>query len=122
MPGGPVPIAALRRLRRRLEALALAHPELVGPSSPESEAGWLAVLEENERMSPVTKTTGFRLSDELLARIDAHARDLSALAGVPISRAAVVVKLLTERLDQIDAEAKKARRTRRPPGGRTIPD
>lgn len=63
-------------------------------------------------MSPVTKTTGFRLSDDLLARIDAHAEHLSALAGVPVSRSQAVVKLLAERLDQVEAEQPKAKKKR----------
>lgn len=45
-------------------------------------------------MTPLTKTTGFRLPEDLLERVDVYAAELSARAGVPISRAAVVVKLL----------------------------
>ena len=58
-------------------------------------------------MSPNTKTTGFRLGVELLARIDFYAKQLSAQAGVPVSRAAAVVKLLTERLDEVQPKKKR---------------
>ena len=57
-------------------------------------------------MSPVTRNTGFRLSPELLKRIDAHAEHLSAMAGVPVTRSAALVKLVTERLEQLEAEGK----------------
>jgi len=50
-------------------------------------------------MAPVTKTTGFRLPEELLSRVDAYAAQLAEAAGVPVSRAAAVVKLLTLALD-----------------------
>ncbi len=45
-----------------------------------------------------TPVTAFRLPPELLARVDAYAAALSQQAGVPVSRAAAVVKLLTEAL------------------------
>ena len=46
-----------------------------------------------------TPTTGFRLAPELLARVDAYAHRLAETAGVPVSRAAAVAKLLTIALE-----------------------
>ena len=109
----PVDLAVVRAARLRLQQLAKEHPELTGPSGPGNRADWKVALMEAETMTPVTKTTGFRLSDQLLERIDAHAEQLSELAGVPVSRAAVVVKLLTERLDQIGAAAGKKKPTKK---------
>ncbi len=41
------------------------------------------------------------MPQELLERVDAYAAALSRQAGVPVSRAAAVVKLLTEALDRV---------------------
>ena len=56
-------------------------------------------------MSPNTKTTSFRFSEALLARIDAYAERLSTEAGVPVSRAAAAAKLLALALDQLEGGA-----------------
>jgi len=52
-------------------------------------------------MTP-TPTVGFRLPRELLERVDAYAARVSASAGVPVSRAAAVTKLLTIALEVED--------------------
>jgi len=59
-----------------------------------------------------TPTTGFRLAPELLARIDAYAQRLAETAGVPVSRAAAVAKLLAIALEVEESQpgAKRPRR------------
>jgi predicted transcriptional regulator len=54
-------------------------------------------------------TTSFRLSPELLERVDKYAAQLSAQAGVPVSRAAAVAKLLSAALDAEELRAKRKR-------------
>jgi hypothetical protein len=46
-----------------------------------------------------TPTTGFRLPAELLARVDEYKERLAQIAGVPVSRAAAVAKLLAIALE-----------------------
>jgi predicted DNA-binding protein len=53
-------------------------------------------------MGDTKKMTAFRLSEKLLKRLDAHARQLSAATGLPATRADVVRLLLEQGLD--DAE------------------
>lgn len=50
-------------------------------------------------MSDTTKMTAFRLTPKLLARLDAHAKRLSAATGLPATRADVVRLLLERGLD-----------------------
>jgi hypothetical protein len=104
----PIDLYTARDARRRLRLLAVIHPELLGPSGHENRAGWEAALKVDEMTTH--PTTGFRLAPELLARIDAYAERLSASAGIPVSRAAAVVKLLSERLEEVEEAA-------RPPTG-----
>ena len=59
----------------------------------------------SQRMSPNTTMTSFRLGTELLARLDLYAERLASQSGVPVSRAAALTKLLTERLDQVQPKA-----------------
>lgn len=54
-----------------------------------------------------TNVTTFRASDELLARLDAHALSMSRLAGVRVTRAAVIPKLLGEALDRTEGKKPK---------------
>jgi hypothetical protein len=60
-------------------------------------------------MSPRKRTAAFRFGDELIGRIDAYAAQLAALAGVPVSRTAAAIKLLTEQLDWVEKKPKPKR-------------
>src|SRR5438874_1185320 len=57
-----------------------------------------------------TPTSSFRIAAELLERVDQYAQRLSETAGVPVSRAAAVTRLLTIALD-----VEESGRTKRPP-------
>jgi hypothetical protein len=59
-----------------------------------------------------TPVTAFRIPPELLARVDAYASALSAEAGVPVSRAAAVVKLLNVALAQVGGAKAEPRKPR----------
>jgi len=55
-------------------------------------------------MAP-TKQTAIRLDEELLARIDRHAKRLSQ-PGLPVTRTSAVRVLLIRALDAVEAEQK----------------
>jgi len=58
---------------------------------------------------PTASSTSFRFAPELLGRLDAYAKHLSAQTGVPVSRAAAAAKLLTAALDQEDSTDREKR-------------
>jgi len=63
-------------------------------------------------MTP-TPTTGFRLAPELITRVDAYAHRLAETAGVPVSRAAAVAKLLAIALEMEESQSGTVKRPKR---------
>ena len=107
--GAVVDMPRVRRALAELDRLAEEHPEAFRLEAQE----WRAVLAEDERMT-VSRVVALRLPDDVLARVDAHAKRLSDLTGLVPSRAEVL-KLLIERglgsVEQAAGElAKKAPR------------
>jgi hypothetical protein len=91
--------ATVRDVRKRLAQLAREHPELTGPSSPENVAAWEEVLRAEEGDASMVRTmgekpTGFRLTPELVERMDEFARQWAARSGLGISRADVARKAI----------------------------
>ena len=93
---------AVRKARDRLAQLAIDHPELTGPSSPENVAAWeesLRTAEEAEKMVPnhprtMTEHTAIRLPPELLEQVDAYRDQVEKTSGYRPSRADVFRKAL----------------------------
>lgn len=86
-----IDLEAVRDARRRLEAIAAEHPELLGVSSAEE---WAEALEEVEQMTK-TIQVGVRFSPEVVELIDRFAADETAklretLPGMELSRADAV--------------------------------
>jgi hypothetical protein len=71
-----------------------------------------AALKENERMA-ATKMVAFRLTTDMVKRLDAHAARLHAMTGLEVTRADVVKLLLGRGLDVVEREAKGGRAQRR---------
>lgn len=57
----------------------------------------------------VTPVTTFRISTELLAKLDTYAAELSRETGLRVSRNAAVVKLLTDGLTKVHGVADRTR-------------
>ena len=105
-----VDLDAVRASLKRLDELAKNHPE-AWERAPTTVAGWEQTLTEDEAMK--TQQVAFRLEEDLLARVDAHAEKMAAMMpGVNVTRADAVRALLTQALSaaQAPAEKKKARR------------
>jgi hypothetical protein len=94
-----------------LRRLAHAHPELLGTASAPNRAAWEAVLSEDEMAA--TKMVAFRLTTDMVKRLDAHAARLKAMTGLEVTRADVVKLLLGRGLDVVEREAKSAGRPSR---------
>lgn len=101
-----VDLEAVRNGRRRLEKLAKEHPELTGARGEKNRDAWLTTLEE-DAMANTTQYT-FRLTDELIERLDAYAERLSEETGLEVNRAAVVKRLLTKGLEAVEKPKKTA--------------
>jgi DNA-binding XRE family transcriptional regulator len=69
--GALVDLVAVRASMARLDALALAHPDRLGPSTPANARA----LETD--LMPKTKQYAFRLPESLIAELDVIARELS---------------------------------------------
>jgi hypothetical protein len=105
----PIDLRAVREARRRLRAIAKAHPELTGPSGRRNRAGWEAALKEIE-MAP-TKQYAFRLPDQLIARLDRHVERMrAALPGLEPSRTDALRTLLSRALDEVEQAAGTSRK------------
>jgi hypothetical protein len=85
--------------RRRLAALALAHPELV--SADADVDGWIDTLREagmKDDTGP-TRPLALRLDDETLAAVDAYAASLeAAMPGARVTRSAALRVLIAKGL------------------------
>lgn len=103
-----VDLEAVKRARRRLEKLAKEHPQLTGEGSEKNRDGWLTTLEE-DAMANTTQYT-FRLTDEIIERLDAYAERLSEETGLEVNRADVVKRLLTKGLEAVEKPKKTAPR------------
>jgi hypothetical protein len=108
----PIDELAVAASLRRLDALVVQHPELVGPTGPDNVNDWIETLEADEKGSQMTKepTTqvAFRLPDGLIARLDRHVERMGKEhPGLDFSRADAVRSLLTRALDQVEG-AKRA--------------
>lgn len=109
MPKRPIDLKAVRESRERLRQIAKRYPELIGPSGPDNRAGWLAALEEDEKMAKTTQYA-FRLPDELIDRLDAYVAAQAEATGFAVTRADVVKQLLARGLDAVDAGLPKGKR------------
>jgi hypothetical protein len=110
--GAVVDIVAVRDCRRRLTALAAAHPELCCTPSPENVTGWIETLTKEEHVG--SQQIGTRVPDELVARIDAYLERMNAEnPGLEVTRADAIRVLLTKALDA-EAPAKRKRVTTSP--------
>lgn len=98
----PIDLARVRAAVGALRALVKAHPHLAGESGSNNRAGWESVLEKDAAMA--TKMTAFRLPEELLARLDAHADRLAKATGLAVTRVDVVKLLLARGLDAVEKE------------------
>ena len=97
---------------RRLDALVVEHPELLGPSGQDNVKDWIAMLatREEELTMPKEPTTqvAFRLPDNLIKRLDRHvARMGSENPGLDFTRVDAVRSLLTRALDEVEARDKR---------------
>ena len=101
-----VDLGLVRDGRRRLEQLTKEHPRLTGEPGEKNRDGWLTTLEE-DAMANTTQYT-FRLSDELIERLDAYAGRLSEETGLEVNRADVVKRLLTKGLEAVEKPKKPA--------------
>ncbi|MBI5493757.1 MAG: hypothetical protein HY904_01955 [Deltaproteobacteria bacterium] len=99
MTARPVDLDAVRASRKRLRALAAAHPQLRGEPGANNVSGWEATLATEEaRMA--TQQVGIRLPEELVARLDQHVERMrAAQPGLEVTRADAVRVLLTKALD-----------------------
>ena len=109
--GGAGPSVDLPRVRRalaELDRIAREHPEAFN----RDRASWEGVLAEDEEMAD-SKPWAFRFPPELQERIDRYAARASERAGVEVSRAQVVKKLLALGLEVAEVEAKSAGKRKR---------
>jgi hypothetical protein len=115
---GPIDEIAVKASLQRLDALAAAHPELVGPTGPDNLEVWAALLAADEKgqtdmASESTTQVAFRFPDGLVARIDRHVERMKvATPGIDFSRADAVRSLLTRVLDEVEADAPAAKSPR----------
>jgi hypothetical protein len=98
--GDVVDLPRVRRALAELDRLAQEQPEAFRLTVEE----WRAVLAEDERMA-VTKVVALRLPDDVLERVDAHARRLRELTGLEPSRAEVLKLLIERGLHSVEAAA-----------------
>lgn len=96
-----IDLVAIRASLRRLDAIAAAHPDLVGACGPDNLHGWEQALADDEDPPMAnTKMVGFRFSDELKDRLEQYRQRLeSQTPGVEFSMADTVRVLLTKALD-----------------------
>ena len=109
----PIDLDAVREARRNLERLVREHPELKDRADALADDFDEIMGDENMATTP----SQFRLSEELLKRIDRHAKRLQRQAdaqGIPvkITRTAALRALLTDALDRTEA-ADKSKRSRK---------
>ena len=105
---GPVDLARVRRALAELDRIEREHPE----AFDRDRAGWEAVLNEDEEMAD-SKVVAFRFPPELQERIDRYSARLSARAGVEVTRAQVVKKLITLGLDTAEGEEDTAKKRKK---------
>ncbi len=106
--GLPVDLPRVRRALAELNRIAREHPEAFN----RDRAGWEGVLAEDEEMAD-SKVVAFRFPPALQDRIDGYAERLSTRAGVEVTRAQVVKKLLALGLDAAEAEETATRKQKR---------
>jgi hypothetical protein len=79
----------------------------------DEEVGPMEQLRGNIRPMANSPNLSFRVPFELIERLDTYTRSLAAETGLTVTRTNALVKLLTERLDQIDAESARGRKPKR---------
>ena len=97
-----IDLVAVRAGLRRLDALATAHPDLVGSRGPDPDNlhGWEHLLADDEERMPSTRMVGFRFSDLLKDRLERYREKLQASTpGLDVTMADTVRVLLTKALD-----------------------
>ena len=97
--GKRIDLEAVRDARRRLDAIAAEHPELLGESSAEE---WVEALEEVEQMTK-TIQVGVRFPPEVVELIDRFADETTAelrenLPGLEVNRAGAIRILVEQAL------------------------
>lgn len=119
MTGRIVDLKAVRGALSTLDALALAHPHLVGRAAGAADvAAWVRELEpilgaESEIMTVRTKgdarrhPVNIRMPVELLERLDWYAERLAALTGLEVSRSDALRHALGKALAQAAIEFPK---------------
>jgi hypothetical protein len=123
-PNEPIDELAVFASKRRLDALAAEHPEIVDHNA----RPWTDRLDELAAVLDHTKGTdmarrpttperepttqvAFRLEPSLIARIDAHAGRMSAATpGLTFSRIDALRALLVPALDAAEAAEKRGRK------------
>ena len=106
--GPPVDLPGVRRALAELDRLEREHPH----AFDKELAGWEAVLKEDEEMAD-SKVVAFRFPPELQSRIDGYAMRLSKRAGVEVTRAQVVKKLITVGLEVVESEEGASKKRKR---------
>ena len=100
--GRRIDLDAVRAARRRLKAIAVEHPELLGESSADE---WAEALEEIEQMAK-TIQVGVRFPEEVVALIDSFAEKTTAelrknLPGLEVNRAGAIRILVEKALAEL---------------------
>jgi hypothetical protein len=124
-PDAPTNELAVAASKRRLDALATAHPELIDHDAPpwtdrldeladvldhHTEGNDMARRPTTTEREPTTQVA-FRLEPSLIARLDAHAARMSAATpGLTFSRIDALRALLVPALDVAEAEGKRGGR------------
>jgi broad specificity phosphatase PhoE len=119
--GVDVDAPAVSASLRRLDELAARHPEIRGPRGDENIAGWVELLQTDEKGPPMTpKATepgeqiAIRLPKELVARIDRHAERLAEQnPGLAFTRSDAIRTLLTRALNIAEQQDDGARKQRK---------
>ena len=120
MPAPPLDLPRIRRSLAGLDALALAHPELIdhGATGPANRAAWESALRTDEELNVSNDPTRTAppwhavrlpgaLVDRAAALVPALEDDPKLGAGGTVSRASVLRLALAYGLERIEAECSK---------------